>query len=260
MDAEASLQSTDSGQEGWGLSQVSRKPKQRHNQCKAWNNWNFKYTLRAGHEPEKSYFAWASVTDLKRIEFPHSLCCDFRGYQQLVGQAAEFKFESKFEPLLVIWQSWNVPLEIWASSRPLLTWPSGSRREALWLCLRGLEGRAQTQVVSSRRQSLQAATGSLEENVLPLLRYWLSSGVTKVLKFRAATSQFFLCKMKISIESARSFCRPKQRPSLRSILWSFIRLWAKIWHRNKTACSELNPVQSSRSVLTTCLRKGRLLE
>ena len=24
---------------------------------------------------------------------------------QLVGQAAEFKFESKFEPLLVIWQS-----------------------------------------------------------------------------------------------------------------------------------------------------------
>ena len=49
----------------------------------------------------------ASVTDLKRIETPHSLCCDFGGYKplQLVGQAAEFKFESKFEPLPVIWQS-----------------------------------------------------------------------------------------------------------------------------------------------------------
>ena len=42
-----------------------------------------------------------SVTDLKRIETPHNLCCDFGGYKplQLVGQAAEFKFESKFEPL-----------------------------------------------------------------------------------------------------------------------------------------------------------------
>ena len=48
-----------------------------------------------------------SVKDLKRIETPYSLCCDFKGYKplQLVGQAAEFKFESKFEPLPVIWQS-----------------------------------------------------------------------------------------------------------------------------------------------------------
>ena len=56
----------------------------------------------------------ASVTDLKRIQTPHSLCCDFGGYKtfsthssggiQLVRQAAEIKFESKFEPLLVIWK------------------------------------------------------------------------------------------------------------------------------------------------------------
>ena len=49
-----------------------------------------------------------SVTNFKRIETPHSLCCDFGGYKilELVGQVAEFKFESKFEPLQVIRQSW----------------------------------------------------------------------------------------------------------------------------------------------------------
>ena len=52
---------------------------------------------------------------------------------------------------------------------------------------------------------------------------------------------------------------PKQRPSLRSIFWSFIGLWVKIWHRNETTSSKSNPVQSSRSKLTTCPRKGRLL-
>ena len=42
MDSEASSQSSDSGAEGSGLSQFSRKSKQRKNQCKA---WNFQYTL-----------------------------------------------------------------------------------------------------------------------------------------------------------------------------------------------------------------------
>ena len=35
-----------------------------------------------------------------------------------------------------------------------------------------------------------------------------------------------------------------------------IGLWVKIWHRNKTACSELNHVQSSRSKSTTYPRKA----
>ena len=49
----------------------------------------------------------ASVADLKRIQIPHSLCCGFGGYKTftLVVQVAEFKFESKFEPMPVIWQS-----------------------------------------------------------------------------------------------------------------------------------------------------------
>ena len=36
----------------------------------------------------------------------------------------------------------------------------------------------------------------------------------------------------------------------------FIGLW--VWHRKKSACSKSNPVQSSRSKLKTCLRKGSL--
>ena len=67
--------------------------------------------------------------------------------------------------------------------------------------------------------------------------------------------RFFSFEMKFSMELAKSCCLPKQRPSSRSILLSFIGLWVKIWHRNKTACSESNSVQSS----SLCLRKGRLL-
>ena len=79
-------------------------------------------------------------------------------------------------------------------------------------------------------------------------------------KFWAATGHFlFSSEMKISMELAKSCCRPKQRPSLRSIFLSVIGLQVQIWPGNKTACSEWNPVQSSRSELTTCLRKGSLL-
>ena len=46
----------------------------------------------------------ASVTDLKRIETPHSFVVISEAMKplQLVGQAAEFKFESQLQ---IIWQS-----------------------------------------------------------------------------------------------------------------------------------------------------------
>ena len=44
LDSEASSQSSDSGPEGSDLSQVSRKPKQKNDQCRA---WNFQYTLQS---------------------------------------------------------------------------------------------------------------------------------------------------------------------------------------------------------------------
>ena len=92
----------------------------------------------------------------------------------------------------------------------------------------------------------RAATGSLEENMLPLLQYWLSS---------RAVTYFFHVKWNFH-RSAGSCCRPRPRP----IFLSFNGLWAKIWHKKKTACSESNPVQSSRSVSTNCPRKGCRIE
>ena len=78
---------------------------------------------------------------------------------------------------------------------------------------------------------------------------------------RAVTTDlsFFSLGKEVLIESTRSCCWPKQHPSLRSLLLSFIGLWVKIWHRNKSSGSESNPVQSSRSKSTSCPRKGRLL-
>ena len=61
--------------------------------------------------------------------------------------------------------------------------------------LLALVGRASTKGVSESLAVLTPATCSLEENMLPLLQYWLCSTVKKVLmlcRYRAATSHFFL--------------------------------------------------------------------
>ena len=68
--------------------------------------------------------------------------------------------------------------------------------------------------------------------------------------------------MKFLIELGGRCCWPKQRPKLCSIFLSFIGLWAKIWHRNKTTYSKLNPVQtlqSSRFKSMTCPKEENLL-
>ena len=142
---------------------------------------------------------------------------------QPIGQAAEFKFESKFEPLPVIWQS--LPKAVPEDNRRFRgqnQWPSSWGRAPA-----GRTGEHKHRAFPSLRQSLRAATGSLEENVLPLLRYRLSSRVKKVLMLCrnwAVTTDFFSLEMECPLESAGSCCRPKPRPSLRSILRSFIGL------------------------------------
>ena len=127
----------------------------------------------------------------------------------------------------------------------------------------GLTGKHKHRAFPSWWQSLLASTGSLEENMLPLLWYWISLRVKKdwmLFKFWSVTSHFlFSCEMQFSMELVIRRCRPMQCPLLRSIFRSFIGFWVKIWHRNKTACSESNPVQSSRSKSTTCPVVGRLL-
>ena len=57
---------------------------------------------------------------------------------------------------------------------------------------------------------------------------------------------FFSCEMKFLMWLARGCCWPKQCPLLCSNLQSVIGLWVRIWHRNKTACSKLNPVPLNR--------------
>ena len=102
---------------------------------------------------------------------------------QPIGQAAEFKFESKFEPLptsaghLAITPegySRRQSKDLTAKSMAKLL---GPRSCTAWA---GLTGEYKHSAFPSRRQSLLAATDSLEENMLPLLQYLLSSTVKKV--------------------------------------------------------------------------------
>ena len=80
------------------------------------------------------------------------LQCDFRGNKPLqrVGQAAGFKFESKFEPLPVIWQS----LRRLFQQKVILGLEGKINSQALGAvllhCLGWLDGRAQTQGVSKQ--------------------------------------------------------------------------------------------------------------
>ena len=182
---------------------------------------------------------------------------------QLVGQAADFKFETKFELLPVIWQSlpkvspednrrWYLQNQ-WQRS-----WGSAVTQVGLLDRQAQIQGVSKSAAVAADCHLLTwgkcATTGAI---------YWLSLRVKIVLmlcKFWAVTSHwrqiFFYSAMKFSMELARTCYWPK----LFSLLpWSFIDLWVKEGHRNKSTCSKLNPVQSSRSKLTTCPRKGRLL-
>ena len=59
---------------------------------------------RIGLDSQLSSISAFSTMDLKRIQTPYRLFWDIRR-SRLVDQEAEYKFESTFEPLPVIWQS-----------------------------------------------------------------------------------------------------------------------------------------------------------
>ena len=94
----------------------------------------------------------ASVTDIKRIQTPHGLFCDFRSYKTfrtrwVVGQVAEFNFGSKIEPLPFIWQSLlRLFQNVIEGSEGKIN--GQALGVALQLCLGGLDRQAQTQGVS----------------------------------------------------------------------------------------------------------------
>ena len=122
---------------------------------------------------------FASATDLKRIETPHSLCYDFGGYKTFT----------------TCWSGCRVQVwvQVWAPAGHLAispkAVPEGNRRfrgqnqqPSSWGSSPALlvrVGLASTN--KGQWQSLWAATGSLEENMLKFLQYWLSSRVNEVL-------------------------------------------------------------------------------
>ena len=87
MDSEASSQSSDSGLDCSGFSQISRKPKQIKNQCKA---WNFQYTLSTdllGEEGVTTHEKTSLLTEHLRTRLGHrkphavhsvTVFCDFK--------------------------------------------------------------------------------------------------------------------------------------------------------------------------------------
>ena len=95
--------------------------------------------------------------------------------------------------------------------------------------------------------------------MLPLLQYWISSRVNKVLmlcKFQATTSHYFFHVKWNFDEIDKKLLPNKAMPitllNLSTIHWSL----SKNMTQEQTTRSELNPMQSSRSESTTCPRKG----
>ena len=120
---------------------------------------------------------FVSVTDLKRIPTPHSLCVISEAIKplQLDGQVAEFKLESKFEPVPVIWQSLQRLFQkvIKGLEGIGLRTKSTAKLFGPLFCYAcaGRTGEHKHRAFPSLQLSLRAATGSLEKNMLPLLRY-----------------------------------------------------------------------------------------
>ena len=211
----------------------------------------------------------ASVTDLKRIETPYSLCCDFGGYKTftICWSGSRVQVWVQVWALQVIWQS---PWRLFQKVIEGLEGKSTAKLLGQLCCSAcagwtGKPGKDKHRVFPTLKSAAVAAGSDRlfwgkHATTLAILTQFKGIKDLRLCKFRAVTSHFFFsCEMKILMELARSCCRPKQCPSLCWIFLSVIGLWVKIWHRNKTACSKLIPLQSSRSKSMTCPRKGSLL-
>ena len=149
----------------------------------------------------------ASVTDLKRIQTPRSLNCVFGGNKTFITRWWGGRVQ--------VWvQVWAPAGQLAISSKAV---PKGYRRfrgqnqwPSSWGSSPALLERvrlASTNTWCSESAAVAAgATGSLQENMLQLLRYWLSWRFEKIVmlcKFRVATSHFFFMWNEISMESVR---------------------------------------------------------
>ena len=125
--------------------------------------------VSAGHEPQKNYFTWLKFGISNRIKKElklHTVCAVISkaiNPLQLVFQVAQFKFESKFGPVQVIWQS------LWRLFQKAIEGLEGKINcqalgAALLLCLRGSDWRAQTQGVSESAAVSESAVGRRSTN------------------------------------------------------------------------------------------------
>ena len=108
-----------------------------------------------------------SVTELKEFKLHpvYAVISEAIKPLQLVGQAAEFKFESKFETLAVIWQSL---LRLFQTVIEGLEGKINCQAlgAALLHCLGWSDRQAQTYCVSKSAAVTAGLTGPLEENLL----------------------------------------------------------------------------------------------
>ena len=121
--------------------------------------------------------------ELKGIQTPHRLFWGIRVMKTLqpIGQEAEFKFESKFKPMQVIWHHSRRLFQTRKKIKVFGITPEGySRRKSKFLTAKsmakrlgqscaGLTSKHRHRAFLSQMQLLLAPTGSLEENMLPLL-------------------------------------------------------------------------------------------
>ena len=162
--------------------------------------------------------ALSSITDLKRIQTPHSLFWDFGAYKTFTTRWSGGRVQVwvQVQSLPVIWQSLQIQIRVSKA------FPEDNRRfwqQNQWL---SSWGRTQAQLarvglVRSNTGNFQVggsrcwhwATGSLEENVLSCDADSVQeSKVLMPCGYWAAKSHLFLCKMKFLMELARYCCRP----------------------------------------------------
>ena len=167
----------------------------------------------------------ASSTCPKRFQTQHSLFRDFRADKTFTtgwSQCAEFKFESKFEPLQIILQSLLKAIP----EDNLRFWLQNQWQSSLGRALAHQMDKLKQGVSPSWLQLLVASTGLLVGKMLSLLLYWLASRGKKALmpcKFCAVSSLItivWICENEIQLQGVKTLCCP-----LPNLWWTDTLFW-----------------------------------
>ena len=133
---------------------------------------------------------------------------------QPIGQAAELKFESKFEPLPVIWVN-DLTISPEGYSRDNRRFWQQNQWPRAWGSAPAQLSRTNTgrfRVGGSRCGPRPAWLSRSSATTLAILTQFEYKKVLMRCRYRAPTSHFFCCEMKFSMEMARSCRRPNRLP------------------------------------------------